>query len=56
MRLGDTRSLTFQRSYKEGDPLEFDLHIYSCSLDEPQQRGDDPDTRELFPVRDVYNT
>ncbi|MCJ1428570.1 hypothetical protein MMC29_006480 [Sticta canariensis] len=45
LRLGDTRSLTFQRSYEEGDPLEFHLHIYSCSLEDPPQRDDDPDTQ-----------
>lgn len=45
LKLGDKRSLEFQRPYKEGDPMEVDLQIYSCSLDNPPQRDDDPDSR-----------
>lgn len=53
MELGDKSSLGYTMGYKEGDPMEYNVPIYSCSRDDPPQRDDDPDGRELIPIRDM---
>lgn len=51
---GERKSLEFWKSHKLGAPPEFSLNLFSCSLDEPPKRDDEPSARKSYDLLFEY--